>query len=279
MAQESGLIRLALFGSPVARSLSPRIHHSFAQQTGLRIEYQAIDCKPAALAQHLRDLAADGGRGCNITVPLKHHACRLANRLSARARQSTAVNTLRFDSSEDWFGDNTDGSGLVRDLRTNLHIGLSGRRIAILGAGGAAAGILFDLLQQGPAQLVLANRTPERARELAQRYAVIGQVQASGLTDLPALAPFDLVINATSAGHQRSLPALSASWFAPQAICYDLNYGAAHTVLAEWCKSRNIACHSGLGMLVEQAAESFTLWTGQHPDTATVISELAALPG
>jgi shikimate dehydrogenase len=276
VAARFSLIRLALFGSPVSRSLSPRIHGLFARQAGIDIEYRAIESTVQRLHVHLHELVAAGGRGCNVTVPLKRRACELVTRLSARARQAGAVNTVRFDGRDDWFGDNTDGCGLIRDILSNQGLTLEGRRLLIIGAGGAAAGILFDLLQQQPAQLVLANRTASRARDLAGRFAIVGPVQGAGFEDMERLAPFDLVINATSAGHAGDLPPLSGTLFAPGAACYDLNYGSAHTVLETWCASRAIACHNGLGMLVEQAAESFSLWTGHMPETAPVIEALAS---
>lgn len=274
MAARLKLIRLALFGSPVSRSLSPRIHGQFARQSGIEIEYRAVESTAGALAGHLQEMAAEGARGCNITVPLKHRACELATRLSARARQAEAVNTLRFDGEDEWFGDNTDGAGLLRDLRANLDIPVAGRRVLILGAGGAACGILYDLMQQQPAQLVLANRTREKADGLAGRFCHIGHLQSAAFSDLERLSPFDLVLNATSAGHQGKLPPLTATLFARASVCYDLNYGMAHEVLARWCAEHGIACHDGLGMLVEQAAESFLLWTGQRPDTLPVIEAL-----
>ena len=146
----------------------------------------------------------------------------------------------------------------------------------LLGAGGAAAGVLFDLLQQQPAQLVLANRTPTRAEDLARRFSSVGRVQATAFGDMERMAPFDLVINATSAGHDGQLPPVSEALFAPGATCYDLNYGPAHEALRQWCEQRGIARCGGLGMLVEQAAESFWLWTGQRPDTEPVIKALSA---
>jgi shikimate dehydrogenase len=278
MAAERSLIRLALFGSPVARSLSPRIHQAFAAQAGLAVEYQAIDCSVAQLEERLAQLAAHGGRGCNITVPLKSRACELAIRLSERAERAGAVNTLRLEDNGTWYGDNTDGSGLVRDLMINLGMVLSGRDIAVLGAGGAAAGILYDLLLQEPRRLALANRSPGPAQALADRMRDAGEVTAVAAAGISELAPFDLVINATSAGHAGELPNLSRGLFAEGAVCYDLNYGAAHTMLGEWCSAHGIRCHDGLGMLVEQAAGSFRIWTGFAPDTKPVISELGALP-
>jgi shikimate dehydrogenase len=275
VAARSKLIRLALFGSPVRHSLSPRIHGLFAQQVGIDIDYRATESSSEALPRHLRQLAQEGGRGCNITVPLKHRACELATSLSARARQAGAVNTLRFDNASDWFGDNTDGSGLVRDLRENLGLELPGRRLLLVGAGGAAAGVLFDLLQQQPAQLVLANRTTSRAAELAERFARIGRIQPASFNDMERLAPFDLLINATSAGHDARLPPIRAGLLAPGGSCYDLNYGPAHDVLAAWCSERDIPHYDGLGMLVEQAAESFRIWTGHQPDTRPVIEALS----
>lgn len=277
MAAGPDLIRLALFGNPVGRSQSPRIHALFAQQAGIEIEYRAIESSVGTLAGHLEALAGSGGRGCNITVPLKHRACELATALSARARQAGAVNTLRFDSPTAWFGDNTDGAGLIRDLCDNLGLAIGGQRVLLIGAGGAAAGVLPDLLQAQPAQLVLANRTPQRAEDLAQRMANAGAIQPAAFTDMSRMAPFDLVINATSAGHTGRLPPVTRDLFAPGACCYDLNYGPAHAVLADWCSERGILNHDGLGMLVEQAAESFGLWTGRRPATDAVIEELAAI--
>ncbi len=275
MARGTALIRLALFGHPVSRSLSPRIHQLFAGQTGLAVEYTARESTPDTLSDQLAALAGEGGRGCNITVPLKNSACALAHRLSARARQSGAVNTLRLENGDEWFGDNTDGIGLIRDITRNLGKTLSGQRIALIGAGGAAAGILFDILISRPARVVMSNRTLDKAIHLAQRFANIGPVEVFSEGQLSKSGPFDLVLNATSMGHQGGLPAMTETMFAPGAVCYDLNYGTAHEVLDRWCVSRGIASHGGLGMLVEQAAESFQLWTGHAPETASVIDSLS----
>jgi shikimate dehydrogenase len=270
------LIRLALFGTPVGQSLSPRIHTLFAEQAGLHIEYRAIECAEAQLEEQLRNLADRGARGCNITVPLKHQAYHLCGRHSERARRAAAVNTLLLEDDSSWYGDNTDGSGLVRDLRDNLGIELTGRRIAIIGAGGAAAGILHDLLLQKPQRLILANRDAERARRLAARFSDLEMLEPSPVDALRPLGPFDLVINATSAGHSGGLPAITAGLFSAGAACYDLNYGGAHEGLGTWCARRGIPCFGGLGMLVEQAAEGFGLWTGFEPRTRPVIDLLSS---
>lgn len=276
MAAEQRLIRLALFGSPVGLSLSPRIHRAFAAQAGLPVEYQAIDCSVGQLEKRLADFAATGGHGCNITLPLKQKACELAGRLSQRAQRAGAVNTLQLEDDGSWYGDNTDGAGLVRDLLDNRGLVLTDHDVVVLGAGGAAAGILYELLLQRPRRLVIANRSPDRAQALADRFRDAGRVTAVADNALAELAPFELVINATSAGHAGGLPAVSGRLFARGGACYDLNYGAAHAVLGRWCAERHIPCHDGLGMLVEQAAESFRIWTGFTPGTTPVIAELAA---
>jgi len=274
MDQDSQPIKLALFGSPVRHSLSPRIHALFAEQAGVEAEYTGIESSSEFLARDVQRLAEAGGRGCNITLPLKNIAFRLANRTSERASRARAANTLIFESTSRWNADNTDGIGLVRDIVNNLELELQGRRVCILGAGGAAAGILYDLLQQLPAVVTLFNRTAERAIELAASHAGLGNITHSQSSDPGATMPFDLVINATSAGHERLLPAISLNLFAPGASCYDLNYGRTHRVLRKWCEEQGLPCHDGLGMLVEQAAESFRIWTGFEPETRPVIELL-----
>ncbi len=280
MAQGSQTLKFALFGSPVRHSLSPCIHALFAEQAGLDASYTAIECSEEFLAREVQRLADEpGGRGCNITLPLKHRAFELASGTSERARRAGAVNTLRFDSPSNWAGDNTDGVGLVCDLTENLEVELTGRRICVLGAGGAAAGILYDLLQQAPDMLTVYNRTAERARELARLHSGLGAIAHAQSHDPSATQPFDLVINATSAGHARKLPPISRNLFAPGGICYDLNYGRTSSVLRDWCTENDIAFRDGLGMLVEQAAESFRIWTGFEPETAPVIEVLRGEPG
>jgi shikimate dehydrogenase len=270
MDQGPTLTRFALFGSPVKHSLSPRIHQLFADQAGTSIEYDAVEVSEEFLSREVQKLAENGGKGCNITLPLKSRAYQLANSSSERAELAQAANTLTFKTKTQWTADNTDGPGLIRDLTSNLGITLTGRRIGVVGAGGASAGILYDLLEQQPSSMYLMNRTPERAQVLAERFSSIGKIEFSGLEVKSTTEPFDLVINATSAGHQRQQLALSDELFRTGACCYDLSYGVAHDPLKGWCAEHGIGCYDGLGMLIEQAAESFFIWSGFMPETAPV---------
>lgn len=275
MDQGAGLIRLALFGSPVKASLSPRIHQLFARQFGLEIEYQSIETRAGEFAAALEVFRLAGGAGCNVTLPLKRDAWQIAAESSEQVRQAQAANTLLWQSTG-WFAHNTDGAGLVADLTVNHGIELAGRQIMILGAGGAAAGILGALLACDPAGIMLVNRTPERAWALAQRFSSAGHVSVTSLQDLPCLdlltrGRFDLIINATSLGHHGEAPPLTRDLFAPGARCYDLNYFKASQPLKSYCKEMRQPYIDGLGMLVEQAAKSFYIWTGKQPDSRAVI--------
>lgn len=274
MAERAGLIRLAVFGMPVAHSLSPAIHQQFARQCGLEIDYQPIETSPRDFIRHVHELADAGGRGCNITVPLKHAAWELARRASPSATRAQAANTLLFESADDYYADNTDGRGLVADLVHRMSVKLAGRRILVLGAGGATAGILGDLLDQAPAELVLANRTADRALALAARFAAQGPVAVCTLDQPDQLGAFDLVINATSLGHAGLYPAFPSPLFRPGSLCYDLNYGEAAEPLRKQCEARGIEYRDGLGMLVEQAAIAFELWTACKPDSNAVLQRL-----
>lgn len=267
------MIRLAVFGKPVAQSLSPRIHGLFAQQFGLDVDYQAIEAEPGKLGLQIRELVNRGGRGCNITLPLKNEAWRLATRCSDNANRAEAANTLVFAGTE-WFADNTDGGGLVRDLHRFVGDSLRSARICLLGAGGAAAGVLAALLAESPDTVVIANRTLERAQDLQERHSDLGKMAACTPSDLEAQAPFDLVINATSLGHAGSAPGLEGRWLAPGGRCYDMNYGAAAEPLSRHCAEQNIPYSDGLGMLVGQAALSFRLWTGRDPDPQPILEAL-----
>jgi len=266
------VIRLAVFGKPVSHSLSPRIHRLFALQLGLHVDYRAIEATPDSFPRQLRELVSAGGRGCNVTVPLKQVAWELAKRGSDNAARARAANTLVFDG--EIFADNTDGQGLVDDLARLRNGLIEGARICLLGAGGAAAGILAALLRARPQCVVIANRTVARAQTLAERHADLGRVETCTPDEIGANGPFDLLINATSHGHQGQAPALSADWFSASGLCYDLNYGAAAAPLKQVCTGQGIAHADGLGMLVGQAALSFALWTGKLPDVTPVLAQL-----
>jgi len=259
--------RYAVFGHPIAHSKSPQIHAAFARQTGQDMSYEAILAPRDGFAASVAAFIAAGGRGANVTVPFKEEAYRLASRLSPRAQHAGAVNTLVFDDGI--LGDNTDGGGLVADLTRNLRCALAGKRILLVGAGGAARGVIDPLLDQTPAELVIANRTVSRAQELADLFG--RGVRACGFDALDM--PFDLVINATAASLAGELPPLSPRIFAAGTLAYDMMYGRDTPFLA-FARSHGAATADGLGMLVEQAAEAFYLWRGVRPDTAPVIAAL-----
>lgn len=273
MDQGKELIRLALFGLPIKSSLSPPIHRMFAAQFGLDIEFQRIETGADGFPEALETFRVAGGIGCNVTLPLKRDAWQLATESSPEVSQAQAANTLVYQPSSGWFAHNTDGAGLVADLVGNHGVNLEGQRILILGAGGAVAGILGSLLAGKPRQVVLVNRNLERARLLAQRFGAFGNIDTTGWNDLPGQGGFDLVINATSLGHRGDAPALSAAMFAPGAVCYDLNYFKASLPLRAVCENLGQSYIDGLGMLVEQAARSFYIWTGKRPETRAVIEK------
>ncbi len=260
--------RYAVFGHPIAHSQSPQIHAAFARQTGQDMRYEAILAPKGGFADSVAAFIAAGGRGANVTVPFKEDAFRLAGRLSPRAERAGAVNTLRFDA-DGIFGDNTDGAGLVADLTRNLGCVLTGKHVLLLGAGGAARGVLESLLSQQPAEVVIANRTVSRAQDLA---ALFGHgVSACGFDAVDT--PFDLVINATAASLAGELPPLSPRVFGAATLAYDMMYGR-DTPFLDFARSHSAATADGLGMLVEQAAEAFYLWRNVRPDTAPVIAAL-----
>lgn len=261
----------AVIGNPVAHSKSPLIHAAFAHQTGEDLEYQRLLAPLDAFAATAGAFRACGGRGLNVTLPFKGDAFRYASQLSQRARAAQAVNTLKFDG-EVIFGDTTDGAGLVGDLQRNLRVAIACRRILLLGAGGAARGVIEPLLALQPANLVLANRTLDKAQRLAQDFG--GRIEASTYAAL-AGRQFDLVVNATSASLAGELPPLPPRVYAPGATAYDMMYGKGETPFLEFARSEGAALLAdGLGMLVEQAAESFFIWRGVHPDSAPVLKLL-----
>ncbi|MHB1241214.1 MAG: shikimate dehydrogenase [Gammaproteobacteria bacterium] len=266
--------RYAVFGNPVAHSCSPWIHGRFAEQTGEQVHYEAILAAHDGFALAITAFHDAGGKGANVTLPFKELAWELAGERSERAEQARAVNTLVLRPDGTRYGDNTDGVGLVRDLVTNHGVDLRNAAILLLGAGGAARGIVAPLLEQRPARLVIANRTPERARQLAEEARALGPVTACGY-DALGNERFTLIINATSAGIQGARPSLPDALPVADAVCYDLMYGAAPTPFLRWAAGKGARLTmDGIGMLVEQAAESFALWRSVRPDTAPVIAAL-----
>lgn len=266
--------RYAVLGQPIAHSRSPKIHSLFAAQSGAQLRYEAIEVAPDDLDEHLAGLHATGYLGLNLTLPHKAAAVPLCESRSERAERAGAVNTL-LRREHGWHGCNTDGVGLVNDLR-HLGVPLAGKRILVLGAGGAARGILEPLLAQQPAELVLSSRNPWKPEELAAVFKPLGPIRPCTHLALKG-DHFDLVLNATSAGHEGEAPRLPPGLFADGALAYDLNYGKAAEPFLAWAQVQGAARGTdGLGMLVEQAAEAYLLWRGVRPETAPVLAELRA---
>jgi len=265
--------RYAVIGNPVAHSKSPLIHAAFASATGQALTYERLPAPLGGFVAAAQRFAADGGKGLNVTSPFKLEAFALAREKSGRAESAGACNTLAW-RGDHWYGDNTDGAGLLRDLTHNLREVIADREVLVLGAGGAARGILQPLLAQKPRRLVIANRTHAKAAELAVQFAADGSIVAIR-TGALAGERFDVVINATSIGPGTPVP--SELWpstlFAPGALAYDLVYANQTTPFLRWAREQGAAkTADGLGMLVEQAAESFVLWRGVRPDTAPVFA-------
>jgi shikimate dehydrogenase len=266
--------RYAVIGHPVAHSLSPRIHRAFARELSIELEYRLIDAEPGEFAAVLDRFAADGGLGANITLPYKEAAYALAATSTERARRAGAVNTLSR-RSDGWAGDNTDGAGLIRDLTERHRLDLRGRRVLLLGAGGAAHGVAPALLDAGIDSMVVVNRNADRADRLVDALCDPQRVSSRYWDDLGAIGEFELVVNATSAGRDHNPITLPFSLAKPRFDAVDLSYGEAAIGFLAWARAAR-AEHAldGLGMLVEQAAESFELWHGKRPDTDPVYDEL-----
>ena len=267
--------RYGVMGYPVSHSRSPVIHRLFALQTGQNIQYELLEVAPEKLEQAVRQFQRTGGRGLNITVPHKLAVSRLCDQLSERASTAAAVNTLAFQDNE-IFGDNTDGIGLLRDLAVNLGINLEGATILILGAGGATRGIAGPLLEMLPKSLVIANRSLGKAQELVDQFESSGPISACRFNGVPVTEPYDLVINATSAGVRGETPPYPKSVITKNTVCYDLSYGLQPTPFSIWGREQGaVRSVMGWGMLVEQAAESFHLWRGIRPDTTPVLKQMS----
>jgi shikimate dehydrogenase len=266
--------KYAVFGHPVAHSLSPRIHAAFGKQAGIALEFVAIDSPPEGFADALAAFAAHGGLGANVTLPHKEAAFALCAQVSERARRAGAVNTL-IRAGEGWAGDNTDGLGLVRDLTDRHGLDLRSRRTLMLGAGGAAHGVAPALLEAGIGELFVVNRNSARADALVDAMGEPGRVHSRYWDDLGSLGAFDFIINATSAGREQERLAVPFSIAAPRSLAVDLSYGEAAIPFLAWARAAGCAhAIDGLGMLVEQAAESFQLWHGVRPDTRKIFAEL-----
>jgi shikimate dehydrogenase len=266
--------RYAVMGNPIAHSKSPRIHTLFAAQFGHDIEYHAILVEPGRFARAVAEFQAQGGKGLNITVPFKEEAWALAATRSARAQRAGAVNTLVLDPSGTHFGDTTDGVGLVRDLKDNQGCDFANRRLLLIGAGGAARGVIEPLLGEEPALLVIANRTPGKAVELASAFVECGRIEGCGLDELAGQS-FDIIINATAAGLSGAVPALPPGVVRAHSWCYDMMYADEPTAFVRWAQEHGAArALDGLGMLVEQAAEAYFLWRRIRPATDPVIRAL-----
>ena len=261
-------------GHPVAHSWSPFIHGLFARQTGESLVYRLHDVLPDDFRSYVLEFFSRGGRGLNVTVPHKVAAAELANQLTPRAERARAVNTLALQRDNRLLGDNTDGAGLVHDLRDNLSVGIANRRVLIVGAGGATRGVVAPLLVLNPAELIVANRTADRAHAFASDFADLGPIRGCGFEGIGVEA-FDVVINATSASLSGEVPSIPASAIGTSTVCYDMAYSRGDTPFTQWARQRGCArALQGWGMLVEQAAESFHLWRGVRPQTAPVLEAL-----
>lgn len=266
--------RYGVMGYPVSHSRSPVIHRLFALQTGQDMQYELLQVSPEKLEPAVRQFQRTGGKGLNVTVPHKSDVTRLVDHLSERASTAGAVNTLTFKDGE-ILGDNTDGFGLLRDLVVNLGLKLEDSNILILGAGGATRGIIGPLLEMNPASLRIANRTLGKAQALAEHFSRSGPVTACRFNVVPVSEPYDLIINATSAGLQGAAPPYPAAALSEQTVCYDLSYGLNPTPFSTWAIENGAArALMGWGMLVEQAAESFRIWRGVRPDTTSVLKHM-----
>ncbi len=278
-AQATSPDRYAVVGNPVAHSRSPAIHAAFAAQTGQAVHYDRLLCPMDGFAPQVNAFAQAGAKGCNVTVPFKFDAFSLAGQHSARAELAQAANTLRFDGADPagWLADNTDGIGLVRDITVNAGVPLQGQRVLLLGAGGASAGVLGPLIEAGPAEVVMANRTVAKAQAIVDRHqawaARHGVTLRASSLDAPGEA-FDVFINGTAASLGGQGVPVSAAVLRPGTLAMDMMYGAAARPFLDWARAHGAVGRDGLGMLVEQAAAAFALWRGVQPDTGPVLARL-----
>lgn len=263
--------RYAVIGFPIKHSWSPFIHGMFAKQTGQALTYTRIEVAPENLQRDVAEFFESGGKGLNVTVPHKQGACLLARFRTPRADIAGAVNTLAMQE-DGLLGDNTDGAGLLTDLTRNLGLAIENTRILLLGAGGAARGVLGPLLGASPEYVEIANRDGNRATTLAEEFSLLGNVKGCGFDSITTAGPFDLILNATSASLQDTIPPVPPSAIGPTTLCYDMAYGKGDTAFTRWARNAGAGrAETGWGMLVEQAAEAFYLWRGVKPDTQPVL--------
>ena len=267
------LERYAVFGNPISHSKSPTIHQLFAKQTGDTLQYTAELSTPEDFAEDVMLFFISGGLGCNVTVPFKEQAWQLADSRTPYAERAKAVNTLKVQPDGTLLGANTDGMGLVRDLQQNQQVNLAGKRILLLGAGGAVRGVIQPLLEAKPASLFIANRTADKALTLAHDFADLGAIQGGGFAEIQG--QYDVIINGTSASLQNDLPPLPDNCLAENGVTYDMMYSVNPTAFVQWGQAHHAAkALDGLGMLVEQAAEAYYLWRNIRPNTEIVMREL-----
>ncbi len=266
----------AVMGNPISHSLSPQIHKQFAEQTDQNLIYQAIESPLEKFSEIVEQFRSAGGRGLNVTVPFKQQAWEISDQRTEVAERAGAVNTIWFDDQDLIQSDNTDGRGLVRDIMINHDQMIRGKRILILGAGGAVRGVLEPLMNEKPESCVVANRTVSRAEELADLFSDLGNISSASYSDLKG-SSFDMIINGTSASLQGELPPLPDNLLVKNGVCYDMMYSKTPTAFVKWGQNCGATLSvDGLGMLIEQAAESFFIWRGVRPETNSIISSLRA---
>ena len=267
----------AVIGNPISHSKSPWIHTGFAKLCDEQLNYTLLESDPTAEAfrSTIRQFIEAGAKGVNVTMPFKQIAWGMADQLSERAKLAGAVNTLSFTDDGSILGDTTDGVGLVNDLTNNIGINLASKRILILGAGGAVKGVIQPLLEKEPGIIHIVNRTVQRAEELAEIFSAYGPISAGSYQQLAGLGQFDIIINATPANFSGELPPVPAEIFTAESLAYDMSYAAEPTIFERWCSDKGVltVCN-GLGMLVEQAAESFYIWRNKRPPTKQVLADL-----
>lgn len=265
------MVKFAVIGNPVQHSLSPEIHQAFAQQVGLEMIYEKIESPLDGFSQAIALFKEQGGRGCNVTLPFKAEAYAIANKIGDNVKLACASNCLLFEEDGTIYADNFDGVGLIEDLVGHQGFDLCDKKILIIGAGGAVQGIVGALLDKSPQEVVIANRTAERAESIAKTFQLKGPICGIGLDELTG-SPYDLVIHASSLGHKQRVVPLPSGIVIPSTLCYDISFGEAALPFLDWARSQGArVCLDGLGMLVEQAAASFHLWNGVYPDTKPIL--------